>query len=48
MAKAQQGQREGENVTRGLDAAQRAQTASARGKWEPSKAFPMPMEEPVG
>jgi N-acetylneuraminic acid mutarotase len=48
MAKTQQGQREGENVTRGLDAAQRAQTASARGKWEPSKAFPMPMEEPVG
>jgi N-acetylneuraminic acid mutarotase len=40
--------REGENVTRGLDAAQRAQTASAKGKWEPSKAFPMPMEEPVG
>jgi N-acetylneuraminic acid mutarotase len=48
MAGAQQGQREGENVTRGLDAAQRAQTASARGKWEPAKAFPMPMEEPVG
>jgi hypothetical protein len=44
----QQGQREGENVTRGLDAAQRAQTTSAKGKWEPSKAFPMPMEEPVG
>src|SRR3954468_20455267 len=40
--------REGDNVTRGLDAAQRGQTASARGKWEPSKAFPMPMEEPVG
>jgi len=49
MAGAQQGQkREDENVTRGLDAAQRAQTASARGKWEPAKAFPMPMEEPVG
>jgi N-acetylneuraminic acid mutarotase len=49
-ANAQQPQqnREGENVTRGLDAAQRGQTASARGKWEPSKAFPMPMEEPVG
>ena len=45
---AQQGQREGEHVTRGLDAAQHAQTTSARGKWEPSKAFPMPMEEPVG
>jgi N-acetylneuraminic acid mutarotase len=44
----QQGQREGENVSRGLDAAQRAQTASVKGKWEPSKAFPMPMEEPVG
>jgi N-acetylneuraminic acid mutarotase len=41
-------QREGEHVTQGLDAAQRAQTAGARGKWEPAKAFPMPMEEPVG
>jgi N-acetylneuraminic acid mutarotase len=45
---AQQGQREGEHVTRGLDTAQRAQTAGARGKWEPSKAFPLPMEETVG
>jgi N-acetylneuraminic acid mutarotase len=45
---AQQGWREGESVTRGLDSAQRVQTASARGKWEPSKAFPMPMEETVG
>src|SRR5215216_7258661 len=44
----QQGQREGENVTSGLDAAQRLQTASAKGKWEPSKAFPIPMEEAVG
>src|SRR5262252_5232071 len=41
-------QREGENVTHGLDAAQRAQTSGARGKWEPAKAFPMPMEELVG
>jgi N-acetylneuraminic acid mutarotase len=48
-AGAQQSQRrEEEGVTRGLDAAQRAQTASAKGKWEPAKAFPMPMEEPVG
>jgi N-acetylneuraminic acid mutarotase len=44
----QQGQREGENVTRGLDAAQRTQTTGVRGKWEPAKAFPMPMEESVG
>jgi N-acetylneuraminic acid mutarotase len=44
----QQGQREGENVTRGIEAVERAQTTSAKGKWEPSKAFPMPMEEPVG
>jgi N-acetylneuraminic acid mutarotase len=40
--------REGDNVTRGLDAAQRGQTASVRGKWEAAKPFPMPMEEPVG
>jgi len=44
----QQGQREGENVTRGLDAAQRAHTTGVKGKWEPAKAFPIPMEESVG
>jgi N-acetylneuraminic acid mutarotase len=44
----QQGSREGENVTRGLDAAQRAQTTGIKGKWEPAKAFPIPMEESVG
>jgi len=44
----QQGAREGASVTSGLDAAQRGQTASAKGKWEPSKAFPIPMEEAVG
>jgi N-acetylneuraminic acid mutarotase len=44
----QQGPREGENVTRGLDAAQRAQTTGIKGKWEPAKAFPIPMEESVG
>jgi N-acetylneuraminic acid mutarotase len=48
-AGAQQSQRrEEEGVSRGLDAAQKAQTASAKGKWEPAKPFPMPMEEPVG
>jgi N-acetylneuraminic acid mutarotase len=44
----QQGQREGENVTRGLETAQRGQTTGAKGKWEPAKAFPIPMEESVG
>jgi len=40
--------REGESVTRGIDAAQRGETAGVRGKWEPSKPFPIPMEEAVG
>lgn len=44
----QQGQREGDNVTRGLETAQRGQTTGAKGKWEPAKAFPIPMEESVG
>ncbi len=46
-ANAQQ-KRESESVTSGLGAAQRAEVTGARGKWEPAKSFPIPMEESVG
>jgi hypothetical protein len=36
------------DTTKKFEAAQKAETTSAKGQWEPSTPFPMPMEEPVG
>ncbi len=36
-----------EETTKKVEAAQKAETTSAKGQWAPSTAFPMPMEEPV-
>ena len=36
------------DTTKKFEAAQKTETTSANGHWEPSTPFPMPMEEPVG